>query len=38
LWIAAVYPQSHRAAVKVRVLLDFLFDRFGDPPWDRGLP
>jgi DNA-binding transcriptional LysR family regulator len=38
LWIAAVYPQSHRAAVKVRVLLDFLFDRFGDPPWDRDLP
>jgi DNA-binding transcriptional LysR family regulator len=35
LWIAAVYPQSHRSAVKVRLLLDFLLKRFGDPPWDR---
>lgn len=35
LWISAVYPQSHRAALKVRLLLDFLFDRFADPPWDR---
>ena len=37
LWIAAVYPQSHRAAVKLRVLLDFLLKRFADPPWDRDL-
>ena len=37
LWIAAVYPQSHRAAVKVRLLLDFLLERFASPPWDRNL-
>jgi len=35
LWIAAVYPQSHRAAVKVRLLLDYLLERFDDAPWER---
>lgn len=36
LWIAAVYPQAHRASAKVRTLLDFLIERFGGvPPWDR---
>ena len=36
LWLAAVYPQTHRAAVKVRLLVEFLLDRFGAvPPWDR---
>ena len=36
LWIAAVYPQAHRASAKMRVLLDFLIARFGNvPPWDR---
>ena len=35
LWIAAVYPQAHRASAKVRALLDFLIERFGGvPPWD----
>jgi DNA-binding transcriptional LysR family regulator len=38
LWIAAVYPQAHRAALKVRVLVDFLVRRFAPPPWDRDLP
>jgi DNA-binding transcriptional LysR family regulator len=38
LWIAAVYPQSHRAAVKVRALADFLIKRFASPAWDRDLP
>jgi DNA-binding transcriptional LysR family regulator len=36
LWIAAVYPQTHRAALKVRLLIEFLLKRFGEiPPWDR---
>jgi DNA-binding transcriptional LysR family regulator len=38
LWIAAVYPQTHRAAVKVRALADFLVKRFASPAWDRDLP
>ncbi len=39
LWIAAVYPQSHRQTLKVRLLVEFLSKRFGpDPPWDRDLP
>jgi DNA-binding transcriptional LysR family regulator len=38
LWIAAVYPQASRASAKIRVLLEFLTDRFADPPWDRDLP
>jgi DNA-binding transcriptional LysR family regulator len=36
LWLAAVYPQSHRQTLKVRLLVEFLTKRFGpDPPWDR---
>jgi DNA-binding transcriptional LysR family regulator len=38
LWLAAVYPQTHRAALKVRVLTDFLVRRFASPAWDRDLP
>jgi hypothetical protein len=34
---SAVYPQTQREAMKVRLLLDFLSSRFRDrtvPPWD----
>jgi DNA-binding transcriptional LysR family regulator len=38
LWIAAVYPQSHRQTLKVRLLVEFLMKRFGpEPAWDRNL-
>lgn len=34
----AVYPQRRLVPPKVRAFVDFLADRFGDPPpWDRGL-
>ncbi len=39
LWIAAVYPQTHRQSLKVRLLVEFLSKRFGlEPDWDRNLP
>jgi DNA-binding transcriptional LysR family regulator len=39
LWIAAVYPQTHRQTLKVRLLVEFLTERFGpEPAWDRNLP
>jgi len=37
--VYAVYPERRHLPPKVRVLVDFLADRFGDVPvWDRGLP
>jgi DNA-binding transcriptional LysR family regulator len=39
LWIAAIYPQTHRLNTKVRLFTDFLAERFGpEPPWDRAAP
>ena len=36
--IHAVYPASRNLSPKVRVFIDFLAERFGDPPyWDHGL-
>lgn len=37
--VFAVYPQRRGLAPKVRVFVDFLKGRFGEPPyWDRDLP
>lgn len=34
----AIYPTTHRRAVKVKLLVDFITQRFsGVPPWDRDL-
>jgi DNA-binding transcriptional LysR family regulator len=36
--VHAVYPAMRNLSPKVRVFVDFLVDRFGDPPyWDEGL-
>jgi len=36
--IYAVYPHNRHLSAKVRLLVDFLAERFGDdPPWHRGL-
>ena len=36
--VHAVYPSRRHLAHKVRVFMDFLADRFGNPPyWDKGL-
>lgn len=36
--VVALYPSRRHLSPKVRVLIDFLLERFGDPPyWDRGL-
>jgi DNA-binding transcriptional LysR family regulator len=35
--LAALYPAGRHLAAKVRVLIDFLVERFrGEPPWDTG--
>ena len=34
--LLAIYPTTHRRAVKVRLLVDFITRRFsGEPEWDR---
>ena len=36
--VYAVYPASRNLAPKVRVFVDFLVERFGDPPyWEQGI-
>jgi DNA-binding transcriptional LysR family regulator len=36
--IFAVYPSARQLSTKVRAVVDFLVERFGDPPsWDRSL-
>jgi DNA-binding transcriptional LysR family regulator len=36
--VHAVYPSRRHLAHKVRVFMDFLGERFGNPPyWDKGL-
>jgi DNA-binding transcriptional LysR family regulator len=36
LTLYAIYPPTRHLSVKVRLLIDFLVERFsGDPPWDR---
>jgi DNA-binding transcriptional LysR family regulator len=34
LFVYAIYPQTKHLAVKVRVFIDFLVERFGGRPWD----
>ena len=37
--VHAVYPERRRAPPKVKAFVEFLAERFGDPPfWERGLP
>lgn len=36
--LRATYPPTHRGALKVKLLVDFIAKRFtNDPPWDRAL-
>jgi len=38
LWLSAVYPASHRSTAKVKLMLDFLRERFpNEPQWDKAL-
>lgn len=37
LQLCATYPSTHRGARKVRLLIDFIGQRFTDRPWDRAL-
>jgi DNA-binding transcriptional LysR family regulator len=38
LWLSAVYPASHRSTAKVKLMLDFLRERFpSEPQWDKAL-
>lgn len=35
--LCATYPSTHRGARKVRLLVEFICQRFADRPWDRAL-
>ena len=36
--IFAVYPSARQLSTKVRAVVDFLIEKFGDPPaWDRAI-
>jgi len=37
-WLSAVYPESRRSDVKVKMFLDYLSERFpSEPQWDKAL-